>query len=180
MYRGNVTVTPASRRLDATWDIRLSEFDAARDSVVFLLNAGFDLPDVTGDGVRLVNWRVEEDLREIVVHLDTSRAIAARRVIRLRYAGVPKFSPDSINSIGVGWTELALDSFWLPILADFAHTVTARLRLNLPAGWKVASSGRVTRSSDGLEVHQDVALVDVPFVASPQRNLSTSLRHRVD
>jgi hypothetical protein len=167
-YQGAVSVAPASRRLEATWDIRLTELDAARDSVVFLLNAGFDLAEVTGAGVRSVNSRVEDDLREISIHFDTSRTISARRVIRIRYAGAPKFSTDSINSIGSTWAELALDSFWLPIMSDFAHTLTARIRLKLPADWQVASSGRVTRSSNGVEVNQAVALVDVPFVASPQ------------
>ena len=166
-YQGDVSVNPASRRLDATWDIRLAELDASRDSVVFLLNAGFDLPEVTGDGVRSVNARVEDDLRTISVHFDTSRTIATRRLIRIRYTGVPHFSTDSINNIGETWTELALDSFWLPIVSDFAHAMTARMRLKLPADWKVVSSGHVTASSEGLEVRQDVALIDIPFVASP-------------
>ena len=165
IYDGIVTVDPAGRNINAEWTIQLARPGGSGDSVTFLLNQGLQLVEVSGPSVRSHRDTISGGLRRITVRFADG---AAHATVRIAYAGTPRFSEDSINGIRPDWVELALDSFWLPIVDDYAQSITGSLRVTVPDGWQVATSGEVARRGSVHTLRQTVPLIDVPWSASPR------------
>src|SRR5690349_7649611 len=70
--------------------------------------------------------------------------------IDLDYSGVLVFGSDSINRIALAWVELGLDSYWLPVFADYRKRIAGEVRIDLPPRWNAVASGNVTRDGDRL------------------------------
>ncbi len=91
--------------------------------------------------------------------------------IELAYEGVMADTVGGINMIAPGLVELAMYTGWYP-LDPAVSSFTYDLELTLPAGWVVASGGRLaaTRVAGGRQTVRLVSAtpgMDVAFVASP-------------
>ncbi len=170
VYDGLVTIDPARGHLTAQWEISFVPTAEQRDSVVLLLNRTLAISSLTGTAVAEHEVRAARHWQEVVVRFAPTLPAGAPAMLRLAYAGVPAFGSDSINGIRPDWVELGLDSFWQPVFAGFEHMLRARVRLALPVGWTVVTSG-VPRPGAGAETtitfENDLPLPDVPFSASP-------------
>lgn len=174
VYDGVVSLRPDSGTLQAAWSVRVSRSPGA-DSVILLLNSGLTLDSLTGRDVERHQTTRDRGLARLTVHL-RPRAGAADTEIRLQYAGRLELSDDQINSLSAAWVELGLDSFWFPVVADFAHDVSGRVRVVLPAGYRVVSSGTQTVRGDTIEIVNTRSLPDFAFAAS--RALRTTAQGR--
>jgi hypothetical protein len=164
VYDGRVIIDPQARSLEASFGIAFER--SAADSITLLLNRGLTVKSVTGSVVSRVEEREADGLKRLTVHL-APQAAATIAAIDIAYAGVPQFSEDGINRLTAEWVELGLDSFWHPVFADFAHSIVARLEIELPQGWKVATSGTVSVTGGGVQITNTVPLIDIAFAASP-------------
>jgi hypothetical protein len=170
VYDGVVTAKPDSGTVQASWSVRLARTPGV-DSVVLLLNSGVGITSLTGRDVERYESTVDRGLARLTVHL-RPHAGAADTELRLLYAGQLLLSEDRINSLSSEWVELGLDSFWFPVVADFAHEVSGRVRIVLPPGYRVISSGTQEVRGDTLEIVNTRALPDFAFAAS--RSLRTT------
>ena len=184
IYAGTVRIHPDSG-LEAHWQI--SYFRPAQtDSVVFLLNSGFNIRTVVASGMTGVSLIRDNDVTRIIVHMNRSPAGIAAATID--YTGMPLFGSDSINSMSPSWIELGLDSFWLPVLSDFSHTISGGFGSSIDirgAGWKAAASGVFNRwegdTPNGrvvtFKLSNQVPLIDIAFASSP--SLDSTSREKV-
>ena len=62
---------------------------------------------------------------------------------------------------------------WFPVVADFSHEVRGRVRIVLPKGYRVVSSGAQQSRRDTTEIVNARALSDFAFVASPAMRTTT-------
>ena len=170
VYDGVVSAQPDSGTVQASWSVRLARTPGV-DSVVLLLNSGVGITSLTGRDVERYETTVDRGLARLTVHL-RSRAGAADTELRLLYAGRLLLSQDRINSLSSEWVELGLDSFWFPVVADFAHEVSGRVRVVLPPRYRVISSGTQEVRGDTIEIVNTRALPDFAFAAS--RSLRTT------
>jgi hypothetical protein len=142
--------------------------------VTFALNPGFRILRVGGRDVAGHSDSATADKRRVTMRLAPSTR--AQRELEIEYEGVPRFGSDSINGISASWVELGLNSFWHPVIDDFANPLQSRVTVPLPQGWQLVSSGDPVRRGDVVEVRNDVALLDVPLSASPAFNVARSRR----
>lgn len=163
LYEGTATIDPATRSLRADWRI---SFARTADSAIFLLDNGLAVSRITGSDVLGYSTSKDEDPTRITVRLAPATT-RAPTVIHVEYSGTPRFSSDSINGMSAQWVELGLDSFWLPIFADLTHVIRSDVRVVLPAGWDLVSSGTISRSGDTLTLASIAPLIDVAFSAAP-------------
>jgi hypothetical protein len=175
IYDGAVVIEPAARRIDARWTIHAPRA-AAGDSLVFLLNSTLAVSRVAGAQLKRYADTVVDGQRRITVHL--ANDASPNWTLEFAYAGVPTMPGDSINSIREDWVELGLDSFWLPIIADFAHAITGTVRLTMPKGWQVASSGDV-RNGSPLRINASIPLIDIPLSAARTFRVTNAGAHQV-
>ena len=165
VYDGIVRIDPQIGALEAVWTLRLTRH-AEADSLVLLLNSGITIAAVTGSDVQGYKVRGEGDYVRLTLSL-APRTDAHDTQIQLQYSGRAQFGDDGINRIAPEWVELGLDSFWFPVVADFAHEVRGRVRIVLPKGYRVVSSGAQQSRGDTTEIVNARALYDFAFVASP-------------
>jgi hypothetical protein len=177
-YEGTVSIDPAARSLRARWQIRFIRPPGAPDSVVLLLNPGLSLSRLEGPGVLGHSIDEGKDPRRITVRLAPASP-PAENTLELEYAGAPRFSGDSINGIGTDWVELGLDSFWHPVFHDFSQSLTARVRLELPPGWAVVTSGAVADEGGTQLIRNEVPLIDLALAGSPALRHAEGPRARV-
>ena len=164
VYDGVVSANPDSGTVQASWSVRLARTPGV-DSVVLLLNSGVEITSLTGRDIERYEATVDRGLARLTIHL-RPRAGAADTELRLLYAGRLLLSEDKINSLSSEWVELGLDSFWFPVVADFAHDVSGRVRILLPRGYRAISSGTQEMRGDTLEIVNARALPDFAFAAS--------------
>lgn len=169
-YAGDVTVDPASQRLNAHWSIRFVADSATADSAVFLLNPALTVSRVVGPNVaRFASSRRNDD-QVVTVRFAPRLHPGAEGRIDLEYSGVPVFGSDGINRISPNWVELGLDSYWLPVFADYRKRIAGNVRIELPPGWSAVASGTITRDGNRLLLTTGIPLIDIAFSASPTLN----------
>lgn len=166
-YIGDVAIDPSSQKLSAHWSIQFIADSATVDSVVFLLNPGLVISRVAGENVAGHTSHPADDAQVVTVRFLPALALGTANRIDIDYAGVPAFGSDGINRIAPTWVELGLDSYWLPIFADYRKRIAAEVRLDLPSGWSAATSGKVTRNGNRLVLATGIPLIDIAFTASP-------------
>ena len=166
-YEGDVAIDPESQQLSARWSIRFVTDSSATDSVVFLLNPGLTVSRVAGKDVSGYASSGRDDDRVVTVRFARHLAPATQEEIRIDYSGVPIFGSDSINRISPTWIELGLDSYWLPVFADYRKQIIGEVRLDLPTGWNVVTSGDVMRNGNRVVISTTIPLIDIAFTASP-------------
>jgi hypothetical protein len=176
-YDGVVTVSPESSSIAALWTIRLPRRGTALDSVSFYLNKRLRVSQVSGD-VASYRDTLRLDFRRLTVLIPPGDANTFAS-IQIGYSGVIGVEDDNINGVTPQWVELGLDSFWLPVVDDFVHTITGTVRIALPPGWTIASSGTVSSSAGVHTLTQTVPLIDIAFSASPAFKVAESARGRV-
>lgn len=168
VYEGTVVIDPASRRIQARWQIDFVGTPAMQDSATLLLNPALTISSLTGRDISGFTERIEGDTKKIVLRFaQPIPQNPAPSRIDITYEGVPTFGSDSINGISTRWVELGLDSYWHPVFSDYAHLITGRARIVLPSGWRVTTSGSVEQSGDSLALTNTVPLIDIAFSASP-------------
>lgn len=166
-YSGDVTIDPVSQRLSARWSIRFVADSTTTDSVVFLLNPGLVAPRVGGQNVAGYTSTPRDDDQVVTVRFATRLTPGAQGRVDLEYSGVPVFGSDGINRISPTWVELGLDSYWLPVFADYRKRITGQVRIDLPPGWNAVASGNFTRDGNRLVLTTGIPLIDIAFTASP-------------
>lgn len=139
-----------------------------RDSATLFLNPGLTISSLTGAAIRRYDERTEGDAKIITLRFaQPTGDSTAPSHMEIAYEGIPVFGTDTINGIGARWVELSLDSYWHPVFSDYAHRITGRVQIVLPAGWRIAASGNVTQGGDTLTLTNTVPLIDIAFSASP-------------
>ena len=167
VYTGDVAIGPPSQKLTARWSIRFVGDSTTGDSVEFLLNRGLTLSRVGGHNVAGYTSRERDGERVVSVRLVHRLAPGSQGRIDLDYSGVPIFGADSINRISSTWVELGLDSYWLPVFADYRKRIDAQVRIDLPPGWTAVASGSIRRDGNRLVLTTGTPLIDIAFTASP-------------
>jgi hypothetical protein len=174
VYDGVVSARPDSGTIQASWNVRVAR-TPGEDTISLLLNSGLSVSSLTGRDVQRFETTSERGWARLTVHLKP-RAGATDTELRLLYSGRLVLGDDGINSLSSEWVELGLDSFWFPVMADFAHEVNGRVRLLLPAGYRVISSGTQSVRGDTVELVNTRPLPDFAFAAS--RSLRTTAQGR--
>ena len=163
-YDGRVEIVPDSGSLRAHWRIVGALRPARGDSVTFRLNPGLHVERLSGPSVAGFGDTRSADGGGIVVHFRPGRATGADS-IEIDYSGKPLLG-DAFSGIGSRWVELGLDSYWHPIVDDLSHTITGRVAVVLPNGWRVI--GGADRDDGERHVVQTPApLTEIPFSAAP-------------
>lgn len=170
-YLGGVAVDPVSQKLTARWSIRFVADSATGDSVVFLLNRGLAVSRLVGQNVAGFASGLRNGDQVVTIRFASHIAPGAEERIDLEYSGVPVFGSDSINRISPTWVELGLDSYWLPVFADYRKRIAGQVRIELPPGWNAVASGSIGRDGNSLVLATGIPLIDIAFSASP------TLRH---
>ncbi|MEO7368132.1 MAG: M1 family aminopeptidase [Gemmatimonadaceae bacterium] len=165
-YSGTVWANPVTRTLKAEWRISFVRTPHMADSVTFLLNNALSVSHLGGPDVKSYAER-SGDPKRVTVRLTSLNPGDSASTIEIAYSGTPAFSGDSINGMSPGWVELGLDSFWHPVIEDFAHSISAVIRVNLGNDWKAVASGEFTQSGEELHLRNSVPLIDIAFAASP-------------
>jgi hypothetical protein len=166
-YATDASIDPASGRLAA---ITVLTFQAAETAgrVGLLLNHGLEVAEVSGPGVRSFRVSTSEiapvwNLIEVELG---DQAPGDRATLTVRYAGVPD-KEGAVGGITRSSVELTLENMWHPLLATFDREMVGVLRVHLPEGWMVVSSGQPRRADEVHELDMAVPLMDVPFYAAP-------------
>ncbi|HJQ12281.1 MAG TPA: M1 family aminopeptidase [Gemmatimonadaceae bacterium] len=167
VYTGAVAIDPKSQLLSGHWSIRFAADSAGADSVELLLNRGLAVSRVTGPNVAGSASRVSDGDQVLTVRFATRMAPGAEGRIDVEYSGVPAFGSDGINRISPSWVELGLDSYWLPVFADYRKRIAGQVRIDLPPGWSAVASGTITRNGNHLVLTTGIPLIDIAFSASP-------------
>lgn len=167
VYSGDVAIEPQSQLLTAHWSIRFVADSAGADSVALLLNRGLAVSRVTGANIAEFASRLSDGDQVVTVRFTTRLAPGVEGRIDLEYSGVPAFGSDGINRITPAWVELGLDSYWLPVFADYRKRIAGRVRIDLPPGWSAVASGNITRDGNHLVLTTGIPLIDIAFSASP-------------
>lgn len=169
-YDGVARLDPASRVLDARWQITIP--GTAAEQIVVLLNDSLQDVQITGAAVRAVTRGAQRGLARFEVGLTPSerpRSITVDIATR----GVLQISDEGINTVRADYVELGLDSFWFPVLDGFPD-ITGAVRLVLPSTLRVIASGVVTLVGDTTVIRTEVPLPDLAFVAAPQLTSTVS------
>jgi hypothetical protein len=166
-----VAIDPDSQLLTGHWSIRFAADSTTEDSVALLLNRGLAVSRVAGPNVAGFASRLSDGDQILTVRFATRLTPGADGRIDLEYSGVPAFGSDGINRISPTWVELGLDSYWLPVFADYRKRIAGQVRIDLPPGWNAVASGTITRDGNHLVLTTGIPLIDIAFSASP------TLRH---
>ena len=166
-YTGDVAIDPRSQKLTARWSILFVVDSATSDSVVFFLNRGLIVSRVAGQSIGGHTSGRRDGDQVITVRFAHRLSPGTQGQIDIDYSGVPVFGSDSINRIAPSWVELGLDSYWLPVFADYRKRIAAELRIDLPAGWTAVASGDIKREGNRLVLTTGIPLIDIAFSASP-------------
>ena len=159
---------PTVSKLSARWSIRFEADSVTGDSVAFLLNRGFALSSLSGrercrtflDATR---WRQLVTVR-FAPRLAPRRA-GTHRSRLFRCAGVRLRQHQSDRA--ATWVELGLDSYWLPVFADYRKRIAGQVKIDLPPGWNAVASGNIKRDGNRLVLTTGIPLIDIAFSASP-------------
>ena len=178
-YIGEVAIDPQSQKLSAHWLIRFVADSTAVDSVVFLLNRGLAVSRVAGENVAGYTSGRRDGDQTVTVRFKRRLAPGAQEDLDIDYSGIPVFGSDSINRISSSWVELGLDSYWLPVFADYRKRISGEVRIDLPPAWSAVTSGDVTRDGKRLVLRTGIPLIDIAFAASPTFNHTDALNTSV-
>lgn len=168
MYEGTVAIDPASQSLQARWRIAFVRTERYRHSVTFLLNDALTIARIAGhDVLGYSEGKAADGMRRVTVKFADRVMPDSVTEIEFHYAGVPNLPSDSINSLRPEWIELGLDSFWHPVVDDFTQSITARVRLEMPAGSMVVASGTADSTGATVVLTNDIPQIDIAFAAAP-------------
>src|SRR3954468_4918005 len=161
VYTGDVAIDPQSQLLTGHWSIRFVADSAAADSVALFLNRGLAVSRVFGPNVSGFASQLSDGDQVLNVRFASRLAPGAEGRIDLEYSGVPTFGSDGINRISPTWVELGLDSYWLPVFADYRKRIAGQVRIDLPPGWSAVASGTITRDGNQLVLTPGIPLIDI-------------------
>lgn len=170
VYDTDLWMDLAAGTLEGRSRLRYVAGDSTARRVALLLNRGLEVRSVTGPAVGA--FRVEpSELAPAwsALRIDLREGVApgAEVALDVAWAGRPELPSDGSNRISPDYVELSLDSQWHPVFAGLDHTMTGRLRVALPAGWRVAASGAAAFRDGAHVVRNTVPQVDVAFLAAP-------------
>jgi hypothetical protein len=168
-YETDAIIDPLSGTVQARSAFTFQLRPEASGTIGLLLNAGLDVLAVGGARVRSHRVRTS-DFAPIwnLIEVDVDPPAGGEPVtVEIRYAGVPNME-GGVGGITSSAVELSVENMWHPLLATFDREMIGRLRLRLPSGWIVVSSGPA-RTIDGThELEMNVPQLDVPLFAAPE------------
>lgn len=185
VYDADVVITPDSGWLDAHVTLRYPVPAEGAASVALLLNRGLSIRALGGTRIHTHTVRPSA-YSPLWNQLDVTFADAFLPgdtvTISLTYSGRPVMPDDGINRIAPTWVELGIDAQWFPLVSTFAQEVIGEMRLGLPESWTVVGSGAVRFENGRHVLRNEVAQVDVAFIASPSlqrvRSANAEVYHR--
>jgi hypothetical protein len=157
-YDLDVVLDPATGALAVTGTFAIVA-DTARTAVRLLLNGALTVQAI--DGPNVAGVTVTRGTHVGSLPLPTTQRVDVRlarplargdtTTLRLAYAG--RLDTTAAFEWGRGlvsprWTELSVGALWYPVLLDEPE-VTARLRLTVPAEYRVVAPGRVRQLAAG-------------------------------
>jgi hypothetical protein len=165
-YEADVAIDPAAGEIRATTS--LTFVSDGGTSIGLLLNRGLEVRSVGGPAVR--SHRVgQSDFSPAwnLVEIDLGGTVDGELVVvDVVYAGVLDMD-GAVGGVAPTAIELTVENMWHPLFATFDREMVGTLRLRLPEGWSVVSSGvpQVTGGVHTLDMH--VSQLDVPVFAAP-------------
>jgi hypothetical protein len=163
-YDTHAAIDPANGEIQARTSLTsMSDGDPER-GLGLLLNRGLEVQSVDGPVVR--SHRIEEsDFAPVwnLIQIDLDGTAAGELVVvDVVYAGVLDMD-GAVGGVAPTAIELTLENMWHPLFATFDREMVGTLRLRLPDGWTVVSSGssQVTGGTHTLDMH--VPQLDVPI-----------------
>lgn len=169
VYDADLELDSAQQTLRVRWGVAYVADSSSAREVAYLLNAGLTIRDVRGPAVRsfeVMPPDAEGGNARVAVALDPPAAPGSTVNLEVLYEGRPRFG-EGYNTISPDWVELTLDGFWHPVAATFDQQLTGVLRVNLPEGWEIVSSGTSTFVNGMHVLRSEMPQVDVAFVAAP-------------
>jgi hypothetical protein len=162
-YDTEATIDPASGEIHATTRL----FVGSEGGIGLLLNRGLEVRSVDGPAVR--SYRVgASDFAPTwnLIEIDLDRAAGEAIAVDLVYGGVLDMD-GSVGGMTATAIELSVENMWHPLLATFDREMVGALRVRLPDGWTVVSSGapRVVGGVHALDMR--IPQLDVPLFAAP-------------
>jgi hypothetical protein len=166
-YDTEATIDPASGEIQATTRLILGTHGGSESGIGLLLNRGLEVRSVAGVGVRSYRVGASDfaptwNLIEIELDLAPGQAIA----VDLAYGGVLDVG-GSVGGITATSIELSAENMWHPMLATFDREMVGALRVHLPDGWTVVSSGAVRVGGGVHALDMRIPQLDVALFAAP-------------
>jgi hypothetical protein len=167
-YVTDATIDPANGEIHARTSLTFMSDGGTERSIGLLLNRGLEVQSVGGPVVR--SHRISmSDFAPVwnVIQIDLDGTAAGDIVVvEVAYSGVLDME-GAVGGVAPTAVELTLENMWHPIFATFDREMVGTLRLRLPDGWTVVSSG-VARVTDGMhELDMHISQLDVPVFAAP-------------
>jgi hypothetical protein len=165
-YDTDATIDPASGRIQASTS--LTFVSDGGTSVGLLLNRGLEVRSV--GGAAATSHRIaQSDFSPAwnLIQIDLAGSPAGERVVvDVVYGGVLDMA-GAVGGIAPTAIELTVENMWHPLVATFDREMVGTLRLRLPAGWTVVSSGVAQVTGDVHTLDMRVSQLDVPVFAAP-------------
>ncbi len=132
--------------LAATWEVAFIADGRTWEGLHFGLAPGLRVSAVEGPAVQGFERGGDPEPGgglPVRAHAVALEGVAPGDTVRLviTYAGHPLSSSDRITNLTPEWVELALDSFWFPLVLTFDQSLHGRLGVALPPTWSVVSGG---------------------------------------
>jgi hypothetical protein len=167
-YDTDAAIDPSTGRIEARTSLTFVPDSGRERGIELLLNRGLEVRSVAGPAVhshRLSTSAFSPMWNVIQIDLGAS-AVGEPVVVDVVFAGVLDME-GAVGGVGPSAIELTLENMWHPLFATFDRDMVGTLRLRLPDGWAVVSSGapRVTGGTHELDMR--VSQLDVPVFAAP-------------
>jgi aminopeptidase N len=167
-YETDAIIDPVTGTVRARSALTFQPGSEDPGTIGFLLNDGLDVLSVGGARVRSHRVR-RSDLAPAwnLIEVDVDATVGVGPVtVEVQYAGVLNMD-GAVGGITPAAIELSIETMWHPLLATLDREMIGRLRLRVPSGWTVVSSGPA-RTVDGThELEMNVPQLDVPLFAAP-------------
>lgn len=167
-YETEAHIDPDSGELQARSVLAIPIRTVEPTTIAFLLNDGLDVLGVDGAAVRSYRVRTS-DFAPVwnMIELDLDPSAGTEQVtVELRYAGVLNMG-GAMGGITPAAIELSIEAMWHPLLATLDREMSGSLRLHLPGGWSVVSTGEARAANGAHMLEMSVPQLDVPFFAAP-------------
>ncbi len=170
LYDADVSITPDSGSLTVRATLRYTVVQSDERRLALLLNRALTVHSL--GGAQVVGYDVQPSdfspsWNQVTVSFADSVTVGSVVDLHIAYSGQPEMPEDGINRITSAWVELGLDSQWFPIVSTFAEQLVGDLRVTLPSGWSLVSSGSTATNDSTIVVRNRVQQIDVTLAASP-------------
>ncbi len=173
-YTGSLEINPDTGYIKADW--RITVYDSEATEISFLLRDTLGEINISGPGVRSATTERQSGFQDFwALQIDLASP-SEQRIVQIAYAGVllPEPMENRINSITPERVELNVDSFWFPIDAGFAKTLTVDLFVKIGTGWQAVTTGEAVVADAGIKLNNTDPRLDITFMLARDFHMTTA------